>query len=100
MDTNTISRLRMLDLYQDNDNDDVPITTKDIIKNIIEEVHSSNIGPRIPSYNIGKLNLDIHTMKGTTVGPVLQKQGQRNEEETRPHLSTGQQQNPKESGIT
>ena len=35
-----------------------------------------------------------------TVVPVLQKQGQRNEEEAGPQLPTGQQQHSKESGKT
>ena len=54
-----ISRLRTLGLYQDNNNDDVPITTEDIVKNIIKEVHCTDIVPRTPTYNIGKLNLDV-----------------------------------------
>ena len=53
---NTVSRLRTLGLYQDNDNKDVPLTTEDIVKNIIEEVHSTDIVPKIPTYNAGKLN--------------------------------------------
>ena len=54
-----VSRLRTLGLYQDNDNDDVLITTNDIVENIIEEVHSTDIVPRTPAYNIGKLNIDV-----------------------------------------
>ena len=56
---NAISRLRTLCLYQDNENKDVPIATEDAIKNIIEEVHSTDVLPRTPTYNIGKLNLDV-----------------------------------------
>ena len=59
MVADAVSRLRTLGLYQDNNNEDVPITTEDIIKNIIQEVHSANIVPKTPTYNIGKLNLDV-----------------------------------------
>ena len=58
MAANAIPRLRTLGLYQDDNNEDVPITTEDTIKNIIEEVHSADVVPRKPTYNIGKLNLD------------------------------------------
>ena len=58
MFADAISRLRTLGLYQDNENDDVPITTEDIIENIIE-VHSTNVVPRTPTYNTWKLNLDV-----------------------------------------
>ena len=51
--TDTVCRLRTLGLYQDNNNDDLPITIVDFIKDIIEEVHSRDIVPRMPSYNIG-----------------------------------------------
>ena len=57
---NAISGLRTLGLYQDNGNKDVPPTADDVIKNIIEEVHSTDIVPRRPVYNMGKLNLDVH----------------------------------------
>ena len=35
---NAISRLRTLDLYQDNGNDDLATTDNDVVNNIIEEV--------------------------------------------------------------
>ena len=54
-----VSRLRMLCLYQDYDSDNVQITTENVIKNIIEEVHSTDVVPRTPAYNIGKLNLEV-----------------------------------------
>ena len=54
-----ISWLRNRGLYQDNDNEDIPITTEDVIKNIIEEFHIAEVIQRTPSYNIEKLNLDI-----------------------------------------
>ena len=31
----------------------------DVIKNIIEEVHSADIVPGTPAYNMGKLNWDV-----------------------------------------
>ena len=54
-----ISRLRTLGLYQDNGNEGVPPTVDDIIKNIIETVHSTDIVPSRPNYNMGKLTLDV-----------------------------------------
>ena len=54
-----ISRLRTLGLYQDNDNEDVPSAIEDIVKNTIEEVHSADITPKKPTYNVGKLNLEV-----------------------------------------
>ena len=38
-----VSRCRTPGLYQDNNNDAVPIATEDIIENIIEEVHSTDV---------------------------------------------------------
>ena len=58
MVADAIFRLRTLGLCQDNDNDDVLITTEYIIENIID-VHSTDVGPRTWTYNIGKLNLDV-----------------------------------------
>ena len=49
----------MLGLYQDNNNEDILISTEDIVKNIIEEIHSSEVIQRMPAYNIDKLNLDV-----------------------------------------
>ena len=40
-------------------NDDVSITTEDIVKDIIEEVHSTDVVPRTSAYNIGKLNIEV-----------------------------------------
>ena len=31
----------MLGLYQDNENENVPLSTEDVVKNIIEEIHSA-----------------------------------------------------------
>ena len=59
MVANGISRLGTLGLYQDNDNEDVPPTLEDVIKNIIGEVHSKGVVPRTPTYNMGKLNLEV-----------------------------------------
>ena len=49
----------MLGLHQDNGNEDVPPTVDDVIKNIIEEVHSTDVAPQRPVYNMEKLNLDV-----------------------------------------
>ena len=54
-----VSWLRTLSLYQDNDNEDVPLSTEDIVKNVIEEFYSTQVTQRIPMYNVDKLNLDI-----------------------------------------
>ena len=54
-----ISQMKMLGLYQDNDNEDVPISTEDIVKNIIEDTPIAEVIQKTPAYNIEKLNLDI-----------------------------------------
>ena len=54
-----ISQLRNLGLYQDNGNEDVPVTTEDVVENIIEVIHLTDVTPKIPMYNVEKLNLDI-----------------------------------------
>ena len=54
-----ISQLRTLGLYQDIDNEDIPLTTEDVIKNIIEEVHITEVIQKTPMYNVEKLKLDI-----------------------------------------
>ena len=56
---NAVPILRMPGLYQDNGNEDMPLTVDDVIENIIEEVHSSDIAPKRPAYKVGKLNLDV-----------------------------------------
>ena len=56
---NTISRLRTLDLYKDNDNEDEPSTVDDIVKNVIEEINSADSAPNKLTYNVGKLNLEV-----------------------------------------
>ena len=53
-----ISWLRTLGLYQDNDNKGVLLTIQDVIKNIIEEVHITEVIQKTPMYNVEKLNLD------------------------------------------
>ena len=53
-----ISTLRTLGLYQDKNDEDVPLTTEDVIKNIIE-VYSADIVLKTLTYNVGKLNLDV-----------------------------------------
>ena len=46
----------------------MPPTVDNVIKNIIEEVHSTDVAPKSPVYNMGKLSLDVFRK------PVLQKQ--------------------------
>ena len=59
MVANVISRLRTLGLYQDNGNNDVPLTLEDVVKNIMQEVHSMDAVPKTAAYKMGKLNLDV-----------------------------------------
>ena len=55
-----ISRLRRFDLYQDNNNEEVKLSLKDEIKNIIKEIHSIESTPKIPACTkIDKLNLNL-----------------------------------------
>ena len=54
-----ISRLRTLGLYKHNDNEDEPAIIDDIVKNIIEEINSADSAPKQPTYNVGKLNLEV-----------------------------------------
>ena len=54
-----ISQLRTLGLYKDNGNKDVPVTTEDVIENIIKEVHITDVIQKTPMYNVEKLNIDI-----------------------------------------
>ena len=37
----------------------MPPKVDNVIKNNIEEVHSTDIAPKRPVYNMGKLNLDV-----------------------------------------
>ena len=46
-------------LYQDNDNEDIPSIIEDTVKNIIEEIKSTDTAPSNPAYNTGKLNLKV-----------------------------------------
>ena len=55
----TISRLRTLGLYKDNNNEDEPSTVDNIVKTIIEEVHSADSAQKKPIYNVGTLNLEV-----------------------------------------
>ena len=54
-----ISWLRTLGLYQDNDNEDVFLTTDVVVENIIEEVHITESIQKTQMYNVEKLNLDM-----------------------------------------
>ena len=53
-----ISRLRTLGLYRDNDKKDEPSTIDDV-ENIIEEINSADPAPKKPTYNVGKLHLEV-----------------------------------------
>ena len=55
----TVSQLRMLGLFQDIDNEDIPTSTEDVVENIIEEIHSTEVIQRMPAFNIDKLTLDV-----------------------------------------
>ena len=54
----TISRLRILGLYQDNGNNDIATTDYNMVENIIEEAHAIEWVPNSASYNMEKLILD------------------------------------------
>ena len=41
-----ISQLRTLGLYHNNNNEDIPLSTEDVIKNIIEEIYSVEVAPK------------------------------------------------------
>ena len=56
-----ISQLRTLGLYQGSGSEDIPVTTEDVIKNMIEEVNIADVIQKTPTYNVEKLNLDILT---------------------------------------
>ena len=66
-----VSSLRTLGLYQDNSNEDVPLTIKDVVENIIEEIHLMDTVLTTPAYSMGKLNQDV-AEKGTKAGQILQ----------------------------
>ena len=53
-----MSQLRILGLYQHNDNEDIPLTTEDVIENIIE-VHIREVIQKTPTYNVEKLILAV-----------------------------------------
>ena len=55
MVADAIAWLRTLGLYQDNRNKDLQPAMDDVIKNIIEEVHSTDVVPGTPAYNMVKL---------------------------------------------
>ena len=58
MVADAISRWRTYGLYQDNNNEEVQLSLKDAVKNIIEEIHNINSAPTTITYNkIDKLNL-------------------------------------------
>ena len=49
-----ISRLQTPGWYQDIENEDIPFMTEDVVKNIIEEIQSTDTAPNKPTYNVGK----------------------------------------------
>ena len=57
--TDAISRLRTLDLYQDNGKDNLATMDNDMVENIIEKAHAMQWVPNSASYNMEKLNLDV-----------------------------------------
>ena len=59
MVADAISQLRTRGLYQDNGNEDIPLTTEDVVKNILEEIHLTDAIQRVTTYSTEKLNLDI-----------------------------------------
>ena len=60
MVADAIFRLRTFRLYQSNDNENVQLSLKDAVENIIEEIHSVESTPKLPIYaKIDKLNLDL-----------------------------------------
>ena len=63
-----ISRLRTLGCYHDNDKEDVPLSTEDVVENIIEEIHSIEVTQRMPMYNVNKLNLDVLQKSSSETG--------------------------------
>ena len=58
MVADAVFRLRMFGLYQYNNNEEIQLSLKDMMENIIKEVHSIVSTPKIPAYKkIDKLNL-------------------------------------------
>ena len=48
-----------LGLYKDNDNEDEPSKLDNVVENIIKEINSADAAPKKPTYNMGKLNLEV-----------------------------------------
>ena len=60
MVADAISRLRIFRLYQDNNNEEVQLSLKGTIENIIEEILNVESTPNTPAYTkTDKLNLDL-----------------------------------------
>ena len=58
--TDAISRLRAFKLYQDNDNEEVQLSLKDVLQNLIKEIHSIQSTSKLPTYTkMDKLNLNL-----------------------------------------
>ena len=93
-----ISRLRAFGLYQDNDNEEVQVSLKDTIENIIEEIHSIEPTSKIPAYTkINKLHLSL-LRKEQLHDKFCKKKVNRNWNKTRSQLHSRWKQHPQESG--
>ena len=56
----TVFRLRMYRLYQDNSNEEVQLSLEDAVENVIEEIHHIDTAPTTTTYSkIDKLNLNL-----------------------------------------
>ena len=54
-----ISRLRTLGLYRDSDNEVELSAVDNIVQNIVKEINSTDSALKKPTYNVGKLNMEI-----------------------------------------
>ena len=80
-----VSQLRTLGLYQENDNEDVPLTTGDVIAkhNRRSPHHRGNTENTITQCREAELRC---TEEGAMMQLILQEQGKRNEIKARPQL--------------
>ena len=80
-----ISWLRTLGLYQDNSSDNIVATKDNVVKNVMEEVHTIKLVPNSPSYNMGKPNFRC-SVRGAVKRQVLYQQSEIHENERRPEF--------------
>ena len=59
MGADAIFQLKTIGLCQDNGNEDILVTTENVVENIIEEVYLADAIQKATMYNTEKLNLDI-----------------------------------------